>query len=338
MSSHSSRSDGSFLLLPENQFAHAAVHGLLQPEPAVPVVTVWGPAGVGKSHLVRDAARELLRREPECRLEQLTAREFASQLFKAGRAGAIPEFQQAFRTLDCLICEDLHGLEGRTQPQWQLLAVIDELTAAGGRVLLTGRKSPGALAHVSPRLVSRCHGGVCAALSLPGQESRAELIRHFAACRDLRIPDGLVRPLSARLPLSPRELQGIVIQLQTLMQHHGRELDTALVDEVIRHAMADGVTSLPAITRIVARAFETRVQDLRNHRRLQTLVMPRQVAMLLARECGTHSYAEIGRYFGQRSHSTVMYAVRRARETLSHDPALELHVRGLRTALRRHDS
>src|SRR5690606_5540895 len=152
----------ALVLVPENRFAHAAAIRLLDPSNgAVPIVTVYGVSGVGKTQLARQIARQAAIERPDVRLLHLTAAEFSIELAKASQSGMLEEFQAAYRRQNLLICEDIQALQKRPESQRQLLAIVDEIVAAGGRVLLTCNLPPGELKGLCPKLVNRCHGGVC---------------------------------------------------------------------------------------------------------------------------------------------------------------------------------
>jgi len=171
----------ALVLVPENRFAHAAAIRLLDPSNgAVPIVVVYGPSGVGKSQLARQIARQAAIENPDVRLLNLTATEFSIELAKASQSEMFDEFRTTYRRLDLLICEDIQALQKRKESQAQLLAVIDEIVAGGGRVLLTCNRPPGELGGLCSKLVNRCHGGVCGEIEMPSPGTRAVLLQELA--------------------------------------------------------------------------------------------------------------------------------------------------------------
>src|SRR5579872_2942576 len=132
-----------FLVLPENRFAFEAVSPI--GEGTIRPVYLHGPSGVGKSHLVRQAVRHFLTRQPAARVQHLTAGEFAAEFSEASSNRTIALFQSATRDFDLFVLEDLQVLDRRPETQVQLLALYNDLTAAGCQVIWTSRNSPGDL-------------------------------------------------------------------------------------------------------------------------------------------------------------------------------------------------
>lgn len=322
-----------FLVLPENQFAHAALGRLLQeslPHRHEALLTfVHGPAGVGKSHLLRQALRDARRRRPKLRVLQTTADEFAAQAALAAESQLAAEFHERCAELDLLLCEDLHSLEEQPELLPAFTSAIETIQQADARIVLTSRKTPGELAHFPARLMNRCQGGLCAAIRRPGPESRQLLIQHFAASRQLALMSDVVALLVAEGPTSPAELQTVVWQLEAA----SRQRHTAVTVDLARHVIGQRRLDLAAISEAVAQEFGLTQDDLRSRSRSQSLMLPRQVAMWLARELAGERLERIGAYYGGRSHTAVAHGCRRLAELLPNAPSLRQQVARIRTRL-----
>lgn len=305
-----------FLILPENQLAHTACLRLVA-DPArgeFPLITLVGPPGSGKTHLAQLVVQEMLARAPRTAVVSLSANDFASQLHAASSSGKIRTLQERLRSqTELLVFEDLHRLEGRKESQQQLAAVLDDLQSQKRRVLITSRKSPGGIPRLSSRIINRCHGGVLAELEELSRGSRERLTTHFAETLKMPLPEKLIGLLAAGKGRSPRDLLRLVESVRSAGQRRKVPLDEALVRDILARS-AEAKPTLSEITRIVARAYDAKVADLRSASRTQGLVVPRQVAMFLARELIHAEYKTIGDYFGGRNHATVIHACDRIRQ------------------------
>lgn len=329
-----------FVLLDENRFAAAAVQRLQRRGadrgPAAAggrLVHIDGPAGAGKSHLVRQFVRDARRADRTLRTALVTASQFAAELAEASAEKTIDRFQAKYRALDLFICEDLAALENRPETQRQLVAVLDEIMSHGGRVVLTSRKSPGELTGVSARLVSRCHGGTCATIRPPGHASRIRLLEHFSQARQLPLPPDAVALLARELPVSPRELLAAVVQLDALARFEKSPPDLRLARRYLAGEVKPPAATLRQIGEAVARHFGLSAAALRGASRQPGVVLARQCAMFLARALTTKTLAEIARHFGRRNHTTVLHACRRIDTQLVDDPALRQHLAHIRGTL-----
>lgn len=330
------RDPHSFLVIEENRFAFAATMQLRTGEASRPcrLVTVTGASGVGKSHLARQLVREAVAADDRLVDIHFTAAEFASQLASASNARCIPEFQQSLRRAGLLVVEDLQALEDRNESQQQLLALLDEVISQGGRVLLTANKPVGELRSLSPKLVNRCHGGVCAEMAMPGTGSRTTLLSHFASALQVPVQEELLRLLAKHLPVSPRELHGALLKLRSLAGGNRARLDQQTAMQVIQELSESPGPSMQDIARSVSQEFAISLTDMRSPGRVQSVVVARQTAMYLARHTGRHSFTSIGDYFGGRNHATVLHACRRAAEQLEADASYAQRVRNIRQTLR----
>ena len=270
-----------FLVLPENRFAFEAISSIGEGKPRP--IYMYGPSGVGKSHLARHAVHLFLARRPEAHVQHLTAAEFASELAEASSNRAIPLFQSATRTFDLFVLEDLQALARRPETQVQLLASCNDLTAAGCQMIWTSRDSPGDLAGYLKKLVSRFRAGVLARLQPPGRESRLKLLLHFASLQHLRLPEDAAQMLADELAVSPRELWSVVVQLHGLSPHR-QPVSSDLVRKFLQHEIAPRKPRLAEISQSVARQFGVSVSQLRSRRQSRGVVLPRQCAMFLARQ------------------------------------------------------
>lgn len=330
------RDSHSFLVIEENRFAFAAAMQLRTPEASRPcrLVNITGPSGCGKSHLARQLLRDARREDPQLIDVHVTAAEFAAEYAAASQGQCIPEFQQSFRRSQLLVVEDLQLLESRPGAQQELLAVLDDVIQQGGRVLLTANQPVGELRNLPGKLISRCHGGVCAEVRLPGTASRTTLLSHFAQALQLPVPEDVLRVLARELVLSPRELHGALLNLRNIADGSRQRIDLDAAQQVIRELATSGGPSLPEITRAVSAEFGVPVALMRSPGRVQSTVLARQTAMYLARTLARQPLAAIGDFFGGRNHATVLHACRRATEQLAEDPEYARHVHQVRQKLR----
>jgi len=325
----SGRETEPLLLVPEIRLAHTAITQLgSRSRSRPPSVYIAGPPGTGKSHLAR-----LFQQADSGRKASVLASEFAAELAEAAQHRSIPEFQDRFRKLDTLVCEDLQALVGRKESQQQLLAVIDEILGRGGRVLITASRLPGRLDRFDRKLVSRCRGGVVVSVRRPGPASRLQLLEHFASRHQVPLPVDVAQLLAQKITGSPRDLISALGQLETLSRISGGVIDTAMARNVVAGDAEAKPPGLAQIARVVARHFGVSARRLRERSRAQHIVVPRQCAMLLARELTGTIYSKIAAYFGCSNHTTVLHACRRMQQRLGNEPELRQLIHSIHAEL-----
>ena len=336
-----SPTDEPFVTLVENQFAAAAVERLIERGENTEAETVefnlvylHGPAGVGKSHLSGQLVWNGLQRSDAPNILHVTAAELIARVDEAQATARLSELRKSFLQLDMFVCEDLAAIERRSETQRLIIAAIDETLARGGRVLITGSKSPGELERVTPRLISRLHGGVCAAIGMPEATSRRQLLLHFARLRHVSLPADTALYLAESLPVSPRELRAAVARLDALSGQAGAAIITRTIAETyLEQSVSPPTPGMPEITKAVAKQFGVSVAALRTGGRTAATALPRQVAMSLSRELTGHPLGRIAGFFGRQNHGTVIHARKKLASRLEDDPALRGHLLQIRRRL-----
>jgi chromosomal replication initiator protein len=324
-----------FLSLPENRFGYHVLTSLGSAELGIssPHAFLYGPAGSGKSHLLRAAVESLSAENPTWRVLILTAAEFAARFTEAAETKAFRAFRKQFQQIDLLIMEDLQALSGRFEPQLQLVAAWDDALAHQCRLVVSCRSGASEAGGLLPELVNRCHGAVQVPLKLPAVASRQELLQFWT--RGLKLTSEVVPLISQQFDVSPRELQGLATQLKSLAQTKKGVLDADFVRQHLLGQHPQMAPNSSEIAKCVARHFQVTLADLRAKSRRTGLVLPRQCAMYLMRELTNSSLKAIGEYFGGRDHTTVLHACQKLQSILPEQADLRQDLAKIQTQLNR---
>ncbi len=330
----SAQFEHSLLSLPENHFAQAALERLLGTDPdfSPRLVYLFGPAGVGKSHLVVEQVRQFLETYEGVQHRLLPLYEFATLNLEASSTGTFPLLDQ-IQELDLIVLEELHCIENQSWLQKKLVILLDELLQNETRVILTSQLAIGEMQQAIPKLVSRCHGGITSSIALPSEQSRISLLQHFAEHHNFQLPADAALELARKLPVSPRELLGVTLQLEAIHQFEQTEITLEVVKNFLELHKTPKRLSLAQITNAVAKEFRVTAKGIRSETREQQFLIPRQVGMYLSRKMMRANYAEIGHFYGGRSHSTVMHACKSLQEKIKHNSELEYRIVQLKRQL-----
>lgn len=321
------------LVLSENQFALSVLTHLAEMEAGAssPHVFLQGPAGSGKSALVRTATQLVLRQIPSWRVLSLTAADFAARFTEAAETRAFRAFRKQFQHVDLLVMEDLQAISGRFEPQQQLVAAWDDALAHQCRLVVTCRTGPREVGGLLPEIVNRCHGAVQIPLRQPGLASRRMLLEHWT--ESVNMTPEVVPFVAQQFEVSSRELQGLATQLKSLGQARGKRVDLELVRTHLLGQHPQVSVNSADIAKCVARHFQVTLADLRAKSRQPGLVLPRQCAMYLMRELTNASLKAIGQFFGGRDHTTVMHACHKVETLLPEQADLRQDLAKIRAIL-----
>lgn len=297
---------------------------------------LYGPSGVGKTRLVELALDAWQRCHGSRPVRRLSGAAFARELADAIDAQATEVFRQKYRRAALLVVEDIEGLSGSLAAQVELLHTVDALLCEDRQVVVSARAAPQALGWLLPGLASRLGGGLVLGVSPAGFEARLVFVRRWAAAHGLELPEAAARLLAERAADGLPRLERALWELKAA----GRS-NRSLSEDAIRRRLLKNDSLRPSVAQIAAataRQFCLKVADLRSRSRRQAVVQARAVAMFLARQLTGESLSRIGRYFGRRDHTTVMYGCRRTAMLLANRPALRQAVEQITERLRFRDA
>lgn len=291
---------------------------------------IYGPTGIGKTHLIQAVAQEIQAADQSLRITYLGAEQFTNEYILAIKNNTTRDFRRRFRESDLLLIDDIQFLRNKEATQEEFFHTFNSLYEGGRQVLLTSDRSPSDLAGLESRLISRFEWGMVADIDLPDLELRIAILRKKAELDQLQrnIPDDVVRFLAEHIRSSVRELESSMIRLLAYSSLKKRDITIAVAQEALRDKLRRTVNGqldeIPAITpdRIqvaVARQWNVTVDGLRSKTRTKVLTVPRQAAMLLCRELLGLQLIEIGKLFGGRDHSTVIHSLERASDHYTTD-------------------
>ena len=322
-----------FVVDASNRVAANAARALAEPgTPRFTPLFLYGGTGMGKTHLMHAIGAAYLAAVPDATVIMMSAERFMFEFVQAMRARDTFSFKARLRSVDLLMIDDLHFIAGKDATQEEFFYTINEVMAAGKRIVVTADRAPQNLDGVEARIVSRFASGFVADIK-PADLTlrRAILDRKLVDLPDVQVPDDVLELLAARLSNNIRELEGALNRLVAYAQLTDVAIDLdfthATLGELLRGVQKR--VTIDEIQRVVSTYFDLKPIELISARRARVVARPRQIAMYLAKRLTTRSLPEIGRKFGGRDHSTVIHAVRRIEQLRDSDGDVDTAVRRL---------
>ncbi len=314
---------GSFVIGSSNRFAHAAALAVAEaPGQAYNPLVIYGDTGLGKTHLLQAVAHYVLMHAPGMRARYVTCEAFTNEFIAAIKDKSMDAFKRRYREeFDVLLIDDIHFLAGKDGIQEEFFHTFNTLHASGRQLVLTSDRAPREIPDLADRLRSRFEWGLLVDVQPPDIETRIAILHKRVAADRVRIDDPELLPaIARRVPTNIRELEGALTRVLAYASLTGRPASAALVRETLRDLPdADTPVSVATIKQVVSEAFGIPVPELESPKRSQAIVAPRQLAMYLCRELTDATLPAIGREFGGRDHTTVLYAVQKISRRLHHD-------------------
>jgi chromosomal replication initiator protein len=311
-----------FVIGASNRFAHAAALSVAEsPGRSYNPLFIYGPAGLGKTHLMHAIGHHVRTVFRNKRVRYVSTESFMNEFVDAIRAKAMPGFKRRYRDLDVLLIDDIQFLERTQELQEEFFHTFNQLHGEGGQIVISSDRPPKSIASLEDRLRTRFEWGLITDVQPPEFETRLAILRKKAEAEHLGgIPPEVLAFIATNISDNIRELEGALIRVAAYSSLHRAELS----EEVAQRVLADLLP--PTIPRVVtpelildetAKMFGWTPDDLCGKSRRRPLVTARQIGMYVMRELTSLSYPRIAEAFGGRDHTTVMYAVDKIKQQMT---------------------
>jgi chromosomal replication initiator protein len=311
----------TFVIGSSNRFPHAAAVAVAEaPGKAYNPLLVYGDSGLGKTHLLHAIGHYVRSLYNGAKVRYVSSEEFTNEFINAIRDDRQDRFKRRYRDVDVLLIDDIQFLEGKTQTQEEFFHTFNTLHNANKQIVLTSDRAPKRLEALEDRLRNRFEWGLITDVQPPDLETRIAILRKKAAMDRLSAPADVLEFIASKIQTNIRELEGALIRVTAFANLNRQEVDMTLAEIVLKDLIPEG--GEPEITAglIIAQTaayFGLSIEELTGPSRGRHLVMARQIAMYLCRELTDLSLPKIGAQFGNRDHTTVMYADRKINQLLA---------------------
>ncbi|GAA2032015.1 hypothetical protein GCM10009819_14950 [Agromyces tropicus] len=310
----------SFVIGQSNRFAHAAAVAVAEaPAKAYNPLFIYGDSGLGKTHLLHAIGHYAQSLYPGIRVRYVSSEEFTNDFINsiANNRGSL--FQQRYRNIDILLIDDIQFLQGKAETQEAFFHTFNTLHDHNKQVVITSDVPPKHLTGFEDRMRSRFEWGLITDVQAPDLETRIAILRKKAQNEHLQVPDDILEYMASKVSSNIRELEGTLIRVTAFASLNRTPVDMPLVQTVLKDLITDDTDNVVAPVDIItatADYFKLTVDDLYGSSRSQAVATARQIAMYLCRELTSLSLPKIGQLFGNRDHTTVMYANKKISELM----------------------
>lgn len=315
----------NFVVGKPNELAYAAALRVAESDKvAFNPLFLYGSVGLGKTHLMNAIAWSIRSRNPNRTIAYLSAEKFMYQFVKAVRYKDTMAFKEQFRSVDVLMIDDIQFICGKDSTQEEFFHTFNTLVDNKRQVIVSADKSPSDLEGMEERLKSRLGWGLVADIHPTTYELRLGILQSKAALASVTIPDKVLEFVAHKVTSNIRELEGALNRIIASAVFVGREITVESAREVLSDLLrtSERRITVDEIQKKVANHYAIKLNDMSSSRRLKQVVVPRQVAMYLAKKLTNLSLPEIGKSFGGRDHTTVIHAVKKVEADMQSDQSL----------------
>ncbi len=315
----------AFVIGSGNQFAHAACQAVAErPSKAYNPLFLYGPVGMGKTHLMQAIGHEIKKRLPQAAICYVSSEKFTNEMINSLRYDKMTSFRDKFRNVDVLLVDDIQFLAQKERTQEEFFHTFNALHESMKQIVIASDRPPKELAEVEDRLRSRFEWGLIADIQPPDLETKVAILQKKAEQEKVTLPTDVALYVASNIRSNVRELEGALIRLVAHSSLIGAEITLPYAQQVLKNfidSQARKVT-IESIQKATAEQFGLRLVEIKAKNNSRAIVYPRQIAMYLAKHLTEASLPEIGRQFGGKHHTTVLHSVEKIDEARKNDKDL----------------
>lgn len=316
-----------FVVGNHNRFCHAAALAVAEtPSQSYNPLFIYGGVGLGKTHLMQAIGHFVHHHHPGLKVKYVTTEQFTNDLISALGNQDMKNFRDRYRRIDLLMIDDIQFLEGKDRTQEEIFHTFNTLHQGGKQIVISSDRPPNRLSRLEDRLRSRFSWGLIADIQPPDFETRLAIIQRRAKQIDLDLDNIVLQYVSESFPTNIRELEGALNKLSAYKMLTGCDIDLPQAQALLGKRFDPKRVSNEDIVETVAYYYHMQRSDLQSNLRTKHIAHARQVAVYVMRELTEISFPQIGKIFGGRRHTTMLYAYEKMKEQIALEPVLRQQI------------
>lgn len=320
----------NFIIGPSNRFAHAAALNVAHnPGMVYNPLFIYGHSGLGKTHLLGAIMHEIKVNNPGAKIIYTSGEHFTNELINCLRTKTNFAFHEKYRSCDILLVDDIQFIADKESTQEEFFHTFNALSDAGKQIVLTSDRPPKEMLTLEERLLTRFESGLIADVTPPSLETRLAIIKRKAEDLQIDLSDDVCEFIADNIKKNIRQLEGAVKKIKAYQDVENTKATIETAKKAISDITNDNrpvTTTVENIIKEVARTFEVSVADIKSEKRLSKISQARQVSMYIISETTDLSLKEIGKQFGNKHYSTVIYNLSEIKSKLETNVVLKATV------------
>lgn len=320
----------TFVVGANNNLAHAASLAVAEsPAEIYNPLFIYGGVGLGKTHLMHSIGHFILKNNPQAKVLYVTSEKFTNELIDAIRNKnniSTTEFREKYRNIDVLLIDDIQFIIGKESTQEEFFHTFNTLHEAKKQIIISSDKPPKDIETLEERLRSRFEMGLTVDIQSPDYETRMAILRKKEELEGYNIDNEVIKYIASNIKSNIRELEGALTKIVALSKLNKKEINIELAEEALKDLISPNAAreiTAELIIKVVAEHFGITTIDIASQKRNKDIVYPRQIAMFLCREMTATPLQTIGKYLGNRDHTTIIHGIEKIEAELDKNDSLK---------------
>ena len=324
----------SFIVGPSNRMAHSASIAVAHtPGDAYNPLFLYGPPGVGKTHLLYAIANDIRKTNPDANVVYIKGDQFTIELVNAIQTKKNIEFRNKYREADLLLIDDIQFISGKEGTQEEFFHTFNALYENHKQIVMTSDRRPSDMSMLEERLRTRFEWGLIMDIQPPDYETRMAIIRTKAMSLGFMLSNDVCQYIAENVTSNVRQLEGTVKKIKAYHDLDNMPLDMEHISAVIKDMFKSEGNSVPTANLIinqVGKYYHLDEGTLKGTKRTKDVAEARHIAIYLVRTLTNLSSPEIGKEFGGRDHTTILSSITKIEDELKKgNSALENSLRDI---------
>lgn len=327
----------SFIVGPFNELAHAAAQAVIRkPGIAYNPLLVWGPTGLGKTHLIQAIGNHFRINAPDRKIQYVTSEKFAMDYVASVGSGKVQWFKEKYRQYDVLIMDDVQFLAKMEKTKEEFFHLFNFLHDNNKQLVFSSDQHPNMIQNLEDRIKSRLNAGMIVSVTPPDHESRLAIVQAKAAQHNFIVANEIMEYLASTVEGNVRELEGALNTLLIQFEMRGKPITLTDAKLLLRGAgsVIKKAISVQEVVKTIANFYGIEEVSIYEKTRRKEVVRPRQVIMYLLREDFRISFPTIGDKLGGRDHTTVIHSCDKIKNDIHTDSILNQEIHQIRLMLK----
>ncbi len=316
----------TFVIGSGNRFSHAAALAVSEnPGKAYNPLFIYGGVGLGKTHLLHAIGQYIGQLYPDMTVKYVSAEKFLNDFINALRDKTVLSFKEYYRNTDVLLVDDIQFLEEKDASQEEFFHTFNTLHDTNRQIVLSSDRKPKDISTLEERLRSRFEWGLVTDIQPPNFETRFAILKKYSEREKIIVSDDILNLIANRITSNIRELEGALTRIVAFASLTRSKPDLGIAKNVLKDILpeeGEQKINVQKIIKEVSKYFSIPISTIVGSKRSKFVSHARQIAMYLSRELTNNSLPKIGNYFGNRDHTTVIYAVSKIADLLNTDQSV----------------
>lgn len=325
----------SFVIGENNRFAHAASWAVAEkPGIVYNPLFIYGGVGLGKTHLMQAIGSYVFSKASQSKIIYVSTEQFTNEFIDSIQFNQPLKFKERYRNVSVLLIDDIQFLQGKEQTQDEFFHTFNTLYEGRKQIVLTSDRPPKDIPTLEERLRSRFESGLMTDIQPPDLETRMAILKRIVENENIEIDEDVLYLIASKIKTNIRELEGVMIRIIAHSTLKAQKITPDIIEVILKDMVSkkDELNiSISTIQKKVVKYFNIKIEDIKSKNRSSSNILPRHIAMYLCKKFTKFSFPEIGKEFGDKDHTTILYASRKIEKELEYNNDLKRIINTLST-------